>query len=543
MSVNIVAENALPGTWNLDEMNTGSGTGDLSVMGFVRSPSKNVGETIQFSVNGPATTIHIIRQGHYGGIKPFRVVETIANTPVTQPELEVIPNSNGATSARGWSVTAEWDIPLDAVSGMYYAMIRNAADNDAFYAGPFIVRDDEAEVDIIYKTSDTTWGSAYNFFGTKADYRGKNFYGVGGVGNIMDRAFAGSYHRPNVTRAEVLQTYSWACELPLIGFLEQNGYLVKYITSADLDEQGVNLLLSGKILLSSGHDEYWSQPMWDAVQSFRDDHAGIFISMAGNDIFWRTRFERIGDEVIQWCYKDTMPGPSGFNRNAGAPFDPVSWTGTWIDTRWSGRPTDDQLANGIFGMNGVYDYNAVIPWSNHKVWWASPLHDLPMAELTVQGIVGFEADHVRQHGPDDSFKILATYTRSAPGGLSDPNGERYDVPGNIEWGIASRRVAGGGLSIDFNTCQWAWSLYATHARGAGTPVNPSAQQFTINLLNDMGAAPATLMLGRTLLARNSLDEYGLDPAGSDVNSSRWQKHNGEPVYPYVSRNNTPVRLY
>lgn len=525
MSVDIVAENALAGTYTLNQMRPGTEAGDLSVAGFARSISKNIGETIEFCVDGPATVIRIFRAGYYGGVN-FREVATIANTPTTQPAPTTISGSNGATTATGWSVTAEWDIPLTAVSGIYFAMIRNAANNDAFYAGPFVVRDDDAETDIIYKTSDTTWGSAYNYYGTKAIPRGKNLYGVGGVGNITERAHAASYHRPILTRGEVMQTYIWACEMPLIAFLERNGYSVKYISSVDLDMGGVSILNKGEIFISSGHDEYWTQNMWDAAESFRDDFGGKSIYMSGNEVFWRSRFEYDGDEVIQWCYKDTMPGPS--SHVAGQELDPVTWTGTWQDTRWPDRTPPENLTNTRFGMNGIYDYDAVIPWSNHKVWWGSPLHDLPMASLTVLGVMGFEADHVDPQGPEESFRILARYTRSAPGGLADANGQNYDVPGNIEWGIASRRVAGGGLTVGFGTCQWAWSLEATHDRGASVVPNQSARQFTVNLLNDLGAAPATLMSGLELQDQNDLDEYGLIPGSGDPVTGFWDA-NGNPL--------------
>ena len=115
MSVDIVAENLLTGTYTLDDMRPGTNQGDISVAGFARSISKNVGETIQFSINGPATVIRIFRAGYYGG-KNFREVATITNTPTNQPELVTLPNTNGATSAKGWSVTASWAIPANATS-------------------------------------------------------------------------------------------------------------------------------------------------------------------------------------------------------------------------------------------------------------------------------------------------------------------------------------------------------------------------------------------------------------------------------------------
>lgn len=528
MSVDIVAENALTSTYTLTEMHPGSDGGDITVAGFAREISVNVGETVHFCVDGAPAEIRIFRTGHYVDAKGFRQVATISNVATNQPAPTVIPNSNGATTATAWATTATWDVPEDAVSGVYMAMIRNAANNDAFYV-TFIVRDDDAEADIIYKVSDTTWGAAYNYYGTKANPNGKNVYGSGtGVGNINDRSFAVSYHRPVITRAGVMQTFWWACELPLIRFLERNGFKVKYITSDDLDREGVDILLKGKIFLSSGHDEYWTQGMWDAVQEWRDDHAGKSGFLSGNEVFWRARFVRNGDETVMWCYKDTMPGPSGFSRSPGQPLDPVTWTGTWKDTRWPGRTPEWLLTGTSFGMNGVYDYDAVIPknpYGGLKVWGGSSLVD---GDITLTRVLGFEADHYYPTQPVESVKILAAYTRSAPGGLSDANGENYNVPGNIEWGIISQRYASGAVTVGFGTCQWSWALDSMHDRGGATAPSPAAQQFTVNLLRDLGAEPGTLMAGLTLQPLGTLDDYGLIPGDTPEESQGiWTTFNGE----------------
>jgi len=512
VSVDIVGENSLTGTFSKNDMHPGSQHGDLQVAGFARQISVNVGETVEFCVTGRSTVIRIFRVGWYGGT-PFREVAQISNTMLDQPNGDYIPGGHGGTTMTSWAVTASWDVPVDAVSGIYMAMIRNEGNTDAFYA-TFVVRDDDAEADIIYKTSDTTWGAAYNHWGLLVDPEaGKNIYGSGtGVGNIMDRATVASYHRPVITRGTVMQTYWWACELPLICFLERNGFSVKYVSSVDLDKQGVPLLQKGQVFLSSGHDEYWSQGMRDAVEDWRDNHAGRSVFMSGNEVFWRVRFEYIGDEVRMHCYKDTMPGPTEAGaRAAGSPFDPVSWTGTWMDTRWPEHRDGALLTGTKFGMNGIYDYDVVIPQNPYgglKVWGGSSLVD---GQINLTRVLGFEADHLHPTQPGESVKILAAYTRAAPGGLSDANGENYNIPGNIEWGIISQRYTGGGLTVGFGTCQWAWALDANHDRGAGTLVSTDAQQFTVNLLRDMGATPETLMSGVQLMSQNSLNEYGFVP--------------------------------
>lgn len=510
MSIDIVAENALAGTYTLTQMSPGTQQGDISVAGFARQVSYNVGETVQFCVTGAPTEIQIFRAGWYNGVG-FRRITTIPNTNAVQPDGTTIAGSYGGTSMTAWTTTATWAIPLTAVSGMYMAMIRNAANTDAFYI-TFVVRDDAAVADIIYKTSDTTWGAAYNHWGTLSAPNGSNLYGTGtGVGNIMQRSTMVSYHRPVITRGTVTQTFWWACELPLIRFLERNGYSIKYISSVDLDKNGASMLSGkGSIFLSSGHDEYWTTPMRNAVEQWRDGSGGHSIFMSGNEVFWRARFEYVGDETRLWCYKDTMPGPTGVTRVAAQPFDPVTWTGTWKDTRWTDRKPEWFLTGTNFGMNGVYDYDAVIPknpYGGIKVWGGSSLVD---ADITLTGVVGFEADHKYPTQPAGSYSILASYTRAAPGGLADANGQNYDVPGNIEWGIVAQRYLSGALTVGFGTCQWSWTLDNTHDRLGGAE-SLNAQKFTVNLLNDLGAQPKSLMSGIILQPKTLLDDYGVIP--------------------------------
>lgn len=545
MSIDIVTENALAGTYTFAQMVPGGGHGDLSVAGFARKISYNVGETVEFCVTGAPTEIRIIRAGWYGGTG-FRQVAVISNTNTTQGNGASISSSFGATTMTSWTTTATWAIPSDAVSGIYLAMIRNAANDNAFYV-TFVVRDDAAVADIVYKTSDTTWGAAYNHFGTPAAPDGKNVYGTGtGVGSIMDRSACVSYHRPVITRGTVTQTYWWACELPLIRFLERNGYSVKYISSVDLDKNGASML-SGKagIFLSSGHDEYWTTNMRNAVESFRDVSGGHSIFMSGNEVFWRARFEYVGDEARMWCYKDTMPGPTGVTRNPGDPLDPVTWTGTWRDTRWPDRRPEWFLTGTQFGMNGVYDFDMTIPrnpYGGLPVWGGSSLVD---NDVTLTKVLGFEADHKFPTQPAGSYSFLATYTRSAPGGLSDANGQNYNVVGNVEWGIVAQRYASGAITVGFGTCQWSWALDNTHDRGSGTPMSLPAQTFTVNLLNDLGAQPQTLMTGISLRPQNPLDGYGVIPGSApeepDIHNVFYGQ-DGTVYEPYVLRGGELVRM-
>lgn len=481
------------------------GAGDSENLGFARQFSINSGDTVEFSCHGAGTHIDIYRIGYYGGLGWRRVAE-LTNTATAQPNPETIPGSNGGTRCSNWSITASWDVPKEALAGLYVGVYRNDIGDNASYI-PFVARNDAKVADIVYKTSDTTWALAYNYFGTPAaPYTGKSLYGSGGpLGDISTRTHAVSYHRPIITREGVGQTYWLACEAPLIRFLERNGYDVTYVASRDIDADP-SVLSRGSTFISSGHDEYWTEPMRDAVESFRDG-GGHALFMSGNEVFWRTRFEE--DRNTMWCYKDTMHGPG--EHIGGMPLDPVSWTGTWKDTRWVDNRPEYAITGTDFRMNGVSDHPAVLQqaaaYTSHVVWRNSALRS---SDVTLEGVIGFEADRMWPLQPETSTSVLAAYTFNINGSFADDNGQNYAGNGDLEWGIVSQRYASGAVVVGFGTCQWSWGLDQVHDRG-GSYAHPAAQQFMVNLLGDLGAQPATLMAGMVTAAAQSLDNYGIVP--------------------------------
>jgi len=536
MAVDIVAENAKTAGVTSHTETALSGYGDITVAGFARQPSVNVGETINFSIDGGATTVDIYRVGYYGG-NGWRLVDTISNTPTTQPEAQTIPNSNGATTCTNWSITASWPVPLDATSGLYCALIRSVAPQapNGFWA-MFVVRDDDAVADIIYKTSDSTWGAAYNHYGTKSNVDGKNIYGSGvAIGNSLDRSLAVDFHRPNLVRDGVA-TYWQRCEQPMIRFLERFGYTVKYISSVDLDRDPT-ILDNGTIFLSSGHDEYWSANMRNNVKNWRDGiKAGRSIFMSGNEVFWKTEFAYSGDRVTMWCRKDTMDGPTAIRSGGGGtPIVPGEWQGTWKDTRWPGKQPEWLLTGTDFRMNGIYQHNATILSSEvgtHPAWVNTTVSS--GSNLTLSNVIGFEADEMRPTQPAGSYKVLAGTDVSITGYFADDNGQNYNLSGVLDWGIVSQRYASGAVTVGFGTCQWSWALDDFKAE-----VNQQAQQFTVNLLNDLGAAPATLPSPLVTTAPHSLDEYGVVPT---VPVNHITDSSGNILTPYTLSGGVPQEM-
>lgn len=500
----VVEENALPGAPESEYLIAGAG--DLNNLGFCREFSVNVGETATFSCHGGGTIIDIYRIGYYEGLG-WRKVASITNTPNTQPAPAVVPGANGGTTCTAWSVTASWAVPADTTSGLFIGVFRNSDGNNASWI-PFVVRDDALQADVIVKTSDTTWALAYNHFDTMASpLTGKSYYGDNGTMQAPgNRAHYATYHKPIVTRAHVVQTYWTNAELPLIRFLERNGYKVKYVSSKDVDRDPT-VLDKSNMAISSGHDEYYSDGMRNALEAYRDSGKHLLF-MSANEVFWRIRFdtERNG----AWCYKDTMNGPG--DHIGGTPLDPVSWTGTWKDTRWPGRKPENTLTGTDFRMNGVREFTPVLSksatFASHPVWRNSALLT---ADQTLTNAVGFEADSMKPVLEAPRAVVLAAQTFNINGAYANDNGQNYDGNGNLLWGIVSQRYDSGAVVVGFATCQWAWLLDNKHDRLEGTPVNAAARQFTVNLLRDLGAPPESLMAGMVLSAPANLDAYGVLP--------------------------------
>jgi len=507
----ISQENALSGT----ALPTITGAGDTNNLGFAREFSINAGNTQSFSCDGTSTVIDIYRIGYYGGVGARLVQAGIANTATAQPTPTTITGSNSATTCTAWSTTATWAIPADVTSGFYVAVYRNSGNTTRSYI-PFIVRRDDRPASICYKTSDTTWALAYNNYGTPADpLAGRSYYGTynsSGVTtwDIANRGHAATYHRPIMTRGSHSETYWLNAERALITFLERNGWDLTYTASKDWGEwSGAPTPAQATIYISSGHDEYWSTGMNTRWKALRDAGKHLLF-MSGNERFWRTRFPTDGN--TQWCYKDTMTGPGG--HTAGTALDPVTWTGTWRDTRTANDATRDSewnLTGCDFRMNGINNFALNMDQSStildHAFWRNSTA---PTGGLNIAGIVGFEADDMRPQQPVGSRATLASVSITLTDIRADDNGEFYNGDGTLSWGVVSQRYASGAVVVGFGTCQWSWGLDNSHDNGSAV-ASTAMQQATLNLLVDLGAVPATPMGTLTVPTPVSLDNYGAIP--------------------------------
>ncbi|MGA3562634.1 N,N-dimethylformamidase beta subunit family domain-containing protein [Melissospora conviva] len=496
----IEAENRRPGSpqaeWDV------VGAGDPSIQGFATSMHVNASGALNVKVHSPSAwggTVY--RLGWYGGLGA-RQVDTFTGTAVSQPSGTVDAETL-MVSCANWSVNGVWQVPSDAVPGVY--VIRVALDADrstASHIGPFVVADPSRKAAVAVKLSDSTW-QAYNHAGADPSdpFRGRSIYGSGtAAGFVFDdaaRSKAVSYDRPLVTRQHVSQTSFWNAEYPLLRWLERLGVDVDYLTCAQVDADPT-VLHGRQVVVSSGHDEYWSAGMVDAWKAARDMVGGPHqVWLSGNDVFWRIRWD--ADRRAYACWKDTLDGqlnPTG------------EFSGTWQDTR--GFNTDRRpaaLLNGQrFRLNGISAYPLAAD-SRHA---GSPFwRDTAVADLTAgqtwtspAHIVGFEANEPADVHPAEAphgLIRLSEVTRAVADMIADDNGATYTNTGDYTHAITAFRSAAGVVVWHAGTVQYAWALDDTHDRNPGSSqVSVTLQQALLNLLADLGVQPPEYPLPETL---------------------------------------------
>jgi hypothetical protein len=503
----IVTENALPGSPDSEwDIPTGD-EGDETMLGYATDISVNVGGTINFKVDVTSAlktfTISIYRIGYYGGDGARKIADLInpvtSNTTFTGIDQNAcsIDNTTGLIDCGNWSVTAHWDVPSTAVSGLYIAKLTKTSGGGTSHI-PFIVRDDDSHSDILLKTSDATW-QAYNGYGSNSLYVAFT--------TMMPHSHANkvSYNRPFITRdggggGGAHEDWFMNAEYPMIRFLESNGYDISYTTDVDLARNNVasiNLLLNHKVFLSVGHDEYWSKEERNSVEAAKA--AGVNLAFfSGNEVYWKTRWENsvnVSDGSpasfrTMVCYKEGTLATVQENACGGKCDPDAEWTGLWRDGCSFPNGNACKPENALTG-NISWDGNSEaikVPstYKNLRFWRNTPVAALADGDTYTcpDGTLGYEFDWEQFESSYPAGRITMSNTPY--------HDDTRDI--SIVHKLSLYKASSGAIVFGAGTVQWAWGLDSHHdlnIQGGGGPADPAMQQATINVLADMGAHPAT----------------------------------------------------
>jgi hypothetical protein len=501
--------------------------------GFTTKSSYNLGEDVQLKIGTgapsfPATTVNVAvyRIGSYGGAGARLIPAASASEVAVNNSLQCNPMnpSTGELSCSNWSVTDTIPGGSLPVSGIYEAVFTDVADGGIQNYVVFAVREDARASNVLFVLPDASY-QAYNNWGCKSLYYDK----CGGAKTIAGdaRAVAVSFNRP-LDSGEAERNRFFGPDAKMVNWLEQQGYDVTYTDDVQTDANA-SALLNHKVVLISGHSEYWSAASFKNMLAARD--AGVSIaSFSSNTAYWQTRYENNYRTLV--CYK-TVQGSNNGNAG-GTPNDPASLGPDGIPrtaddqpqfattTRRdpgapAGSPTappggrigPNQPENQLFGNMYVGDNESEIwpltipagnaggEYAGSRVWRNAGL-STSAATTLAEKLVGWEWDQIpTQPGylafePPGVKRVTLTDVGNATDSwLQDAGRERASTPptgqpDNVSsvayWAPSGAHVFSAGTNY------WANGLGGV----------PAIDQATYNILSEMGVQPSTPESGITL---------------------------------------------
>src|SRR5439155_20693009 len=169
-------------------------------------------------------------------------------------------------------------------SGAYLASLRGIGlgeTNSSERRILFVVKRPRSGKDfkILFHVTTSTF-EVYNPWG------GKSLYDYNSSGRA--EADIVSFERPFDEGVIDGQLLGW--QEPFIKWCQGNGFEIDYCASTDLHADA-SLLECYQLLLSVGHDEYWSKEMRDNIEAFIANGGNVAF-FSGNVCYWQVRFDR-----------------------------------------------------------------------------------------------------------------------------------------------------------------------------------------------------------------------------------------------------------
>lgn len=301
--------------------------------------------------------------------------------------------------------------------------------------------------------------------------------------------------------------YQW--ERLFVQWAERAGYQIDVAVNADL-ERRPEVVNGYSLLVSVGHDEYWSWGMRDTAEG-HVERGGSIVFLSGNSVCWQVRFEDDGQTMISYKGRPKADPLYGTDRQQR------------VSTLWCsqivGRP-ENHLTGLSFSRGGYIRMGNAVPRASggYTAWrpehWVFTGTNVHYGDLfgTEDSIVVYEVDGCEfTHSPEDGLPVPTgqdgtpvdfTILASAPARLWSfkelPSRYRSSEKGDLEetaaavFGEASPRTIArlahnhavmglfvrGGTVFNAGTTDWAYGL-------AGN--DPVITQVTRNLLDRLSA--------------------------------------------------------
>ena len=440
----------------------------LYVEGYCNQSSYLPGDEIQFHISSSAQIckMTIVRLG--ATLDTVYVHDSIPVDEYSVPE-------NASSHGCDWPATVFLPVPEHWKSG-YFEVTLSVEDRGGKFAQRnrrsasgqlfFVVRSDSpgSTSKILLQLSTNTY-NAYNNWG------GLSLYSYHARANVQGNRV--SFDRPSTSLFR-----RW--EYDFVRWAELNGYPLEFAVNADL-EFHPEILEAYDLVLSVGHDEYWSAKMRDHLEAFISEGGNVAF-FSGNSACWQVRSEEDGRALTCWKQNYHM--------------DPVFASGEheMLSSLWShhlvNRPENQLtgvgfLHGGYHRSHGQFMDGAGAYEVHRQDHWMLENTNLTKGDMFggMHTVVGYECDGceiewvdglprpTHRDGTPEGFEIVAT----APAKWHPDDCEWYE---KWEQGRIGAAVVGaysrGGTVVTVGSTDWAHGL-----RGGDQVV----EQITRNILD------------------------------------------------------------
>ncbi len=350
--------------------------------------------------------------------------------------------------------------------GRYVRRGGRSAESSCF----FVVRPREGEGGKVLLPFATHTYNAYNNWG------GFSLYAYNGRGGNQG-------HRVSHERPPASLFPNW--EQAFVEWAEGAGHDMAYATNGDLEEHP-EILRGRRLVVSVGHDEYWSAPMRDALEAYVG-RGGNAAFLSGNTCCWQVRSEDGGRALT--CWKQNYHQDPVYSARGSMATLSSLWSHHLV-----GRP-ENSLTGVGFLWGGYHRSHGQLMDASGGYTVHRPDHWLFEGTGMRAGdsfgskdtVVGYECDGCElewrdglpsptgRDGTPGSFEILAT----APAQWHPDDCEWYE---RWEKGRKGHAVLGwhqrGGTVVTVGSTDWAHGL-----RGR----DPVVERVTSNILRRLGA--------------------------------------------------------
>jgi hypothetical protein len=434
------------------------------IEGYTDQLSYQAGDTVRFHVScaHPKFSIEIARLG-----AERKVVQRSTDLPGKEHPIPANASSHGC----GWPAAFEIKVPAEWKSGYYTARLQTTAGGKPISSELFFVVRSATPG----KSAKVLLQLATNTYNAYCNWGGYSLYAYNGNNRVQGQRV--SFDRPIAGQAR-----NW--ELPFIAWAEKAGYALDYAVNSDLEIRP-EILKHYKLVLSVGHDEYWSSAMRDNLEKYIAAGGNVAF-FSGNTCCWQVRSEDKGRALF--CCKQAYRA------------DPLFAKGErkLLTTLWShhlvGRPENTLTGVGfLWGgyhkshgqfMNGSGAFTVQRP--GHWLFEGTEVKRGSIFGGGKDKVVGYECDGcelqwkdgvpspTHRDGTPKSFEVVAI----APARWHPDDCEWYE---KWEKGRTGNAVMGayvrGGTVVTVGTTDWSHGL-----RGN----DPVVVRVTRNLLDRLG---------------------------------------------------------